>query len=62
LRAGRGSTFALRIPAKARLAAAAALGLGRSVSARITIVTAADSLETQKKRSVKLRGGVSLGG
>jgi endoglucanase len=62
LRAARGSTFALGIPAKARLAAAAALGLGRAVSARITIVTAADSLETWKKRSVKLRGGVSLGG
>jgi endoglucanase len=62
LRAGRGSTFALKIPAKARLAAEAALGVGRSVSARITIVTAADSLETQKKRSVKLRGGVSLRG
>jgi endoglucanase len=62
LRAGRGGRFALKIPAKARLAAEAALGVGRSVTARITIVTAADSLETQKKRSVKLRGGVSLRG
>jgi hypothetical protein len=52
----------VRVPAKARLAAAAALGLGRSVSARITIVAAADSLETRKRRSVKLTGGVSRGG
>jgi endoglucanase len=62
LRAGRGSTFVLRVPARARLAAAAALELGRSVSARITIVAAADSLESAKTRSVKLRGGLSLGG
>jgi endoglucanase len=56
LRGGRGSTFALRVPAKARLAAEAALGLGRSVSARITIVASGNSMETWRKRAVKLRG------
>ena len=61
LRAGRGVTFALRIPAKARLAAQAALGAGRSVSARITIVARGNSLETHRTRTSRLRGGVRLG-
>ena len=61
LRAMRGVTFALRIPAKARLAAQAALGAGRSVSARITIVARGNSLETHRTRTSRLRGGVSLG-
>jgi endoglucanase len=61
LRAGRAVTLSLKIPTKARLAAAAALGVGRPVAARITVVASGDSLESRRRRSVSLRGGVSLG-
>jgi hypothetical protein len=56
LAAGRTSIFALRIPARAR-AAAAALGVGRSVTARITVVATGNSMESRRKSTMKLRTG-----
>jgi endoglucanase len=52
---GRTRTLAIKIPRKARRAAAAALRRSQSVSARITIVVTAGSHSSQKTRSVKLR-------
>lgn len=51
LPAGRKRTFALRVPGRARRAAASALNRRRAVSARITIVVGG----SRKTRSVKLR-------
>jgi endoglucanase len=54
LRPGRSRTLALKVPRKARREASAALPLGGSVSARITIVVTDGSESSLKRHSVKL--------
>ena len=59
LRRGRTRTLALRIPVKARRAAAAALLEQRSVSARITVVATDGSDSSRRTRSVQLRSSLA---
>jgi hypothetical protein len=55
LPAGGTRTLALQLPAELRRAAAEALRMGKTVSARVTVVATADSLTTRKSRLVELR-------
>jgi hypothetical protein len=55
LGSGQTHTLAVRIPSRARRAAAAALDEQGPVSARITVVATAGSMSSQRRRSVKLR-------